>query len=150
MAETEIQDPVEREFQSSFMQSAGPLTKPSRTVFFDIHEQPETPVVRPGEELPPEGAQINLQALVNPDAPDSCSLLGVRYAPNALIPRHKHDVAQIVLVVEGELRQGNRTFGVGQGYYTPPEGAYAVQAGPKGVKVLEFRPRWLRFSTDWV
>ena len=140
----------DRDFESTFMQSAGPLTSPDRTVFFDAKAMSETPVVLPGEELPPEGAMINLQALVNPDRPDACSLLGVRYAPNAVIERHKHNVAQIVIVVEGELRQGNRKFGPGEGYYTPEGAPYAIQAGPQGVKVLEFRPGWLQFTTDWV
>jgi hypothetical protein len=135
------------DFEGTFMQTAGPLTKVDRTVFFDSHSMPETPV--PGTEVGPEGAMINLQALVNPDQPEGCSLLGVRYTPNAVIERHKHNVAQIVVVIEGELRQGSRRFGPGEGYYTPEGAAYAVKAGPGGVKVLEFRPGWLQFSTEW-
>ncbi|MBV9660934.1 MAG: hypothetical protein JO337_07230 [Acidimicrobiales bacterium] len=147
---THVADEHDRDFESTMMQTAGPLTNPAKTSFFDFNGMPETPVVPPGTEVPPEGAMINLQALVNPDRPDAPSLLGVRYTPNAFIPRHKHNVAQIVIVVEGELRQGNRRFGPGEGYYTPAEGPYAVQAGPEGVKVLEFRPGWLQFTTDWV
>jgi quercetin dioxygenase-like cupin family protein len=140
----------DREYETKFMQTAGPLTKPSRTSFFDVHGLPETPVVPPGTEMPPEGVMISIQALVNPDEPGAPSLLGVRYAPNAFVDRHKHNVAQIVVVLEGELRQGNRTFGPGQGYYTPAGAPYAVQVGPQGVKLVEFRPGWLQFTTDWV
>ena len=66
----------DREYETKFMQTAGPVTRPSKTSFFDVNGMPETPVVPPGTEMPPEGAMINIQALVNPDEHGAASLLG--------------------------------------------------------------------------
>jgi quercetin dioxygenase-like cupin family protein len=92
----------------------------------------------------------SLKALVNPSDGSGCSLQAVRYQPNSVVPRHSHSVAQIVFVLEGEARQGNRVFGPGCGYYTPAGSVYSVQAGPDGVTLIEFRPTPLDFASDYV
>jgi quercetin dioxygenase-like cupin family protein len=78
------------------------------------------------------------------------SLLGVRYGPNAVVDRHKHDVAQIVVVLEGEIRQGRKVFRPGAGYYTPPGMPYKIVAGPEGARLVEFRASPLNFRTEWL
>ena len=131
-----------RKAQQAFMQGGGPITNPARTSFFDLASMPEKTL---GD---PDRPSLAIQAAVNP-AESGCSLMAVRYPPNATVALHRHDVAQIVVVLEGELRQGNRVFKPGAGYYTPAHQAYTITAGPDGVKVIEFRPGPLSFESDF-
>jgi quercetin dioxygenase-like cupin family protein len=138
-----------RQREGSIMQSAGPLTTSQKVSFFDLNAMPVVPVMT--EDTPdPESAMIKIQAPVNHTEPDGYSLLCVRYAAGAEIPRHRHDVAQVVLVLDGEVWQGNRRFGPGMGYFTPAGSAYAIKAGPEGVRLVEFRHSPLTFQTEWV
>jgi quercetin dioxygenase-like cupin family protein len=133
----------ERERHRRTMQGAGPLTSAHDVALFDTKAMPEVPV---GD---PERPSMWIQALVNPVEPDGCSLLGVRYPPHGVVELHRHDVAQVVLVIEGELRQGARVFRAGSGYFTPAGQAYRVEAGDDGVKVIEFRGSPLTFESDY-
>jgi hypothetical protein len=80
------------------MQSAGPLTSAHDEVLFDTTTMPELPVGKPEQPL------MWIQALVNPVEPDGCSLLGVRYSPHGVVELHRYEVAQVVFVIDGELR----------------------------------------------
>jgi quercetin dioxygenase-like cupin family protein len=144
-------DPTTQEWQARMMQSAGPSTKSTKPCFFDIQAMPWRAVVT-GLESPEAAADpmTSLKALVNPGDGTGCSLQAVKYRPNAVVPRHSHSVPQIVFIVEGEARQGNRVFGPGSGYYTPAGSVYSVQAGDEGVTLIEFRPTPLDFSSDYV
>ena len=142
-------DPTSREWQTRMMQSAGPISRPDRVSFFDMHAMEERAVVHEGQ-ADPEQATTFLRALVNHAEPEGFSLQAVRYAPGAYVPRHHHDVAQVVYVLEGEAFLGNRRLGPGAGYFTPVGSAYAVQAGDGGVTMLEFRHSPLSFETVWV
>lgn len=93
--------------------------------------------------------QMKARALVLDEEGNGPSLVEYWFAPNFCVPRHHHDTDQIVLVLEGELRQGNRVMGPGDGYFTPCDGNYSVTAGPDGCKLLEFRPT-SEFSTFFV
>jgi len=93
---------------------------------------------------------IQIQVLLNQTDENGYSLQGVKYPPHAYIPRHHHDADQVVLVLHGELWQGNKVVKAGSGYYTPAGAAYAVKAGPAGVHLVEFRHSSLTFSTEWV
>jgi hypothetical protein len=66
-------------------------------------------------------------------------LLEVRMAPNFVIPRHHHNIDQMVLVVEGSVRQGRRWFHPGDGYFTSAHTPYTTAAGPEGALVVEVR-----------
>ena len=127
--------------ETDVRQIAGPATDPSRLSFFDMSRLPLVPV--------PERPH-SIQALVNPVGAEGCSLLAVHYPPNMEVQRHRHDVPQIVLVLEGELRQGKHVLGPGAGYYTPAGMAYKLVAGSEGARLVEFRPTALTFSTEWL
>jgi quercetin dioxygenase-like cupin family protein len=131
-----------RKMQARIMQGAGPVTDPGETSTFDLNTMPER---ANGD---PANPSLWLQALVNP-AETGCSLQAVRYPPGGTVALHRHDVPQVVFVVEGELRQGNRVFKAGSGYYTPANQAYTITAGPEGVKVIEFRDVPLSFESDF-
>jgi hypothetical protein len=67
------------------------------------------------------------------------NLLGVKLAPNFTIPRHHHNMHQLVFVYEGEAWQGAKRFGPGDWYFTRAEHPYSLTAGPEGVTVFEIR-----------
>jgi quercetin dioxygenase-like cupin family protein len=128
----------------AFRRSTGPSSDSSRWTYFRADQAEATEI--PG----PDGGSGNfLQALVNHTDPNGYSLISVRYPPNTKVPRHSHDTAQIVVVLEGELRQGSRRLTTGCGYYTPANAAYVVSTGGEGAHVLEFRHNPMTFSTDW-
>jgi quercetin dioxygenase-like cupin family protein len=143
-------DPTTQEWQAAMMRSAGPLTDPTKMTFFDIDAMDWTGVVTGRE--PPEdlgNPMTSLKALVNPGGNEGCSLQAVKYRPHAVVPRHRHDVPQVVLVLEGEARLGSRVLKPGAGYHTPAGFGYSVQAGAEGLTVLEFRPSPLNFRSDY-
>jgi len=55
------------------------------------------------------------------------------------VPRHYHAEDQVFVVLEGEVRQGNRRFGPGSGMFVPAGNTYGVQYGPEGARYLEIR-----------
>lgn len=74
------------------------------------------------------------------DVPENApSLIEYSFQPNFVVPRHHHDTDQIVLVLEGNLKQGNRELGPGDGYFTPAGTTYSVSAGEEGCRFVEFR-----------
>jgi quercetin dioxygenase-like cupin family protein len=56
-----------------------------------------------------------------------------RFQPHA----HEHD--EIIFVLEGELRLGNRVVAPGSSVYIPARTLYTLSAGPEGVRFLNFR-----------
>jgi len=139
--------PMNQQELGNLKQSAGPATRPDRLVTFDANEGDELSVPSHHDGNP---SGTFMRALVNPIGEDGLSLLGVRYEPNKTIDRHKHDVPQIVLVLEGEIRQGRKVFGPGMGYYTPAGMPYKLVVGSQGARLVEFRPSPLTFRTDWL
>ncbi|MFO0689581.1 MAG: hypothetical protein U0900_12815 [Myxococcota bacterium] len=69
------------------------------------------------------------------------SLVSIDFAPGYLLPRHSHSSDCLYYVVEGSIVMGRRELGPGDGFFLPAEQPYAYHAGPKGVKLLEFRNR---------
>lgn len=67
------------------------------------------------------------------------NLLGVKLAANFTIPRHHHNMDQLVMVHEGEVWQGNRCFVPGDAYFTRAGHPYSITAGPDGATVFEIR-----------
>ena len=52
---------------------------------------------------------------------------------------HSHSSDCLYYIVEGGIVMGQRELGAGDGFFLPAEQSYAYHAGPKGVKLLEFR-----------
>lgn len=71
--------------------------------------------------------------------PGGFSLLESEVAPGTRVPRHKHNLSQVALILEGSMKQGNRVLGPGAGYFTPPDQPYTFVAGPEGCRYVEFR-----------
>jgi hypothetical protein len=123
----------------STMQSAGPMTSCHEFSFFDIYAMPEATV----------SEEMTIQALVNHAEPEGQSMLMVRHASANYTRTHSHDVDQIVVVLEGAIRQGNRTFTPGTGFFTPKGKKYNLRAGAEGTVRVEWRPSPLQFATNW-
>jgi len=71
--------------------------------------------------------------------PGGFSLVTVKFAPGYLLPRHSHSSDCLYYVVEGGIVMGRRELGPGDGFFLPADQPYTYHAGPKGVKLLEFR-----------
>lgn len=142
-------DPTSQEFQAYLMQSAGPRSTSDKWTFFNMNDM-SWRAVGMEEDLDPDTTHTCLKALVNHTDADGYSLQAVKYLPNAEVPRHRHDVAQVAFVVSGSASLGNKFIGPGEGYYTPARAPYKVKAGPEGVVMLEFRHSPLNFNTEWV
>lgn len=69
----------------------------------------------------------------------SFNVLGVKLAPNYTIPRHHHNIDQLVLVHEGEVWQGSQRYQPGEAYFTRAGHAYSLTAGDQGATVFEIR-----------
>jgi len=71
--------------------------------------------------------------------PGGFSLVVIEFAPGYLLPRHSHSCDCLYYIVEGGIVMGQRELGPGDGFFLPRDQVYAYHAGPKGVKLLEFR-----------
>jgi hypothetical protein len=126
---------------SARLKGAGPRTSSDKTAFFSKTEIGET--VFAVSKADPSQVVNTFAALLNHSDEGGYSLGFARYAPNTVIPRHRHDCDQVVLVLEGSMSQGNRVLGPGCGYYTPAGRAYALAVGSEGCCYVEFRHRRL-------
>jgi len=73
------------------------------------------------------------------EGPGGFSLVSIDFAPGYLLPKHSHSSDCLYYIVEGGIVMGRRELGPGDGFFLPAEQSYAYHAGPKGVKLLEFR-----------
>lgn len=71
--------------------------------------------------------------------PQGFSLSESEVAPGTHVLRHKHNVPQLILILEGSMKQGNRELGPGTGYFTPADIPYGFVAGSEGCRYVEFR-----------
>jgi quercetin dioxygenase-like cupin family protein len=65
----------------------------------------------------------------------------VDYAANVSVAPHSHDVAEIIYVVEGELKLGSTVLGRGSSVFIDKDAVYSFRTGEQGLKMLIFRPR---------
>jgi quercetin dioxygenase-like cupin family protein len=125
-----------------------------RLQFFDVHATPVVSVVNAEQycEYPESITEsdvdlhafhentCDMQILYADAENDGLSLGAYTFPANFTFPRHWHDSDQIIYVLEGVLRHGNKVMHPGEGYYTKAGATYSFTAGPAGVKFLEFRP----------
>jgi quercetin dioxygenase-like cupin family protein len=77
------------------------------------------------------------------------SLRFIEFGPNVVVPRHRHDSHEIIYIISGELKMGNRRLGPGDGMSMPPNTPYGYTAGPEGVTILEARDKEY-FTTEFL
>jgi quercetin dioxygenase-like cupin family protein len=113
-----------------------------------IHESRHAQWRRGRELAPPEDlARIpdpELDSLVNVHRMGdeaSPQLLEIRMEPNTRIGVHSHDEDEIIYIVEGELRVGDKALDPGSSLFVAGGAFYSFTAGPEGVRFLNFRPR---------
>lgn len=61
------------------------------------------------------------------------------FIPNAEAVIHKHDNDEIIYIVNGEMHFGNKILRAGDSIYIPGNTFYSFNAGPNGVRVVNFR-----------
>ena len=138
-----------------FKNLSGEATAGKRMQFFDLHATPVVPVVDAEQycEYPDEilhsdvdlhafhEGTCDMQILFADPENDGLSLGCYAFPANFTFPRHWHDSDQIIFVLEGVLKHGNKAMHPGEGYFTKSGMTYSFTAGPAGVRFLEFRPR---------
>ena len=72
---------------------------------------------------------------------DELQLIEIDYLPNAAINVHAHDEDEIIYIVKGEMRLGTRVLGEGSSVFIKGRAFYSFQAGPEGLRMLNFRPK---------
>jgi quercetin dioxygenase-like cupin family protein len=71
---------------------------------------------------------------------DAPQLMELKLEPDALLVPHSHETAEILYVVEGELRWGERALPRGGSIFIPAGAVYSFRAGPQGARLVNFRP----------
>jgi quercetin dioxygenase-like cupin family protein len=61
------------------------------------------------------------------------------FIPHAEAVIHKHDNDEIIYVVSGEMHFGNKILKAGDSIYIPGNTFYSFNAGPNGLRVVNFR-----------
>jgi Mannose-6-phosphate isomerase len=82
-------------------------------------------------------------ALINVHAEgsdDRLQLFEVKLPPNMKQSVHAHHHDEIIYVVDGEMRVGNRTLKPGSSIFIAGETFYSFETGPEGLQFLNFRP----------
>ena len=88
-----------------------------------------------------QGELTSAYRLREPGDGESPQLVELRYEPDAEIRIHSHDEDEIIYVLSGEMRINNRVVGPGATLTVPGGVFYGFNAGPKGLRILNFRPR---------
>ena len=68
-------------------------------------------------------------------------LAELEYVPGAEAVMHKHDDDEIIYVVRGQMRFGNKVLNAGSSVYIPGNTYYSFTAGADGVHIVNFRAR---------
>jgi quercetin dioxygenase-like cupin family protein len=68
-------------------------------------------------------------------------LAELEYVPGAEAVMHKHDDDEIIYVVRGEMRFGNKVLNAGSSVYIPGNTYYGFSAGPTGLRIVNFRAK---------
>ncbi|PVX63331.1 UNVERIFIED_ORG: hypothetical protein FNL38_1164 [Nocardia globerula] len=88
----------------------------------------------------------------------SFNLNGLRCAPNFSVPRHHHNLDELIIVFEGEFHvawgqdgeEGSQTIGPGEFWISEAGTPYIMTAGPEGVTYIETWPEPMeKLETYW-
>ncbi|MGE4431286.1 MAG: cupin domain-containing protein [Sphingobium sp.] len=71
----------------------------------------------------------------------SLQLFEIAYEPGADIEVHAHHEDEIIYILGGSMKLGNRTVGPGSSLFVQGGTLYSFMAGPDGLKMLNFRAR---------
>lgn len=77
----------------------------------------------------------------HPGGPDQLQMLEVTYPAGVSSSPHAHEVDEIVVVTQGEMRFGSHVCRPGSSVMIPAFTLYSFAAGPEGVTFLNFRAR---------
>ena len=80
-----------------------------------------------------------IRCLHRSDGPDGISLCRMWLKQGFTTPRHRHDVDCLYYVLGGSVRAGNVELHEGEGLFVPAGTVYFLEAGTRGLEVLEFR-----------
>jgi quercetin dioxygenase-like cupin family protein len=75
-----------------------------------------------------------------PGSDTDMQMFEARYSANTQIPPHAHAMDEIIYVLEGEIRFGATVCRAGSAVMVPGNTLYSFNAGPDGVRFLNFRP----------
>jgi hypothetical protein len=92
-----------------------------------------------GLDLTPGAIGNRNVVLFRGEGEDGFSLVRAWFAPDYVLPRHSHSANCLYFVDRGSVLLGSRVVSEGGGFFVPDGAPYAVQAGPEGAVVLEFR-----------
>lgn len=79
--------------------------------------------------------------IYEPGAEDSLQMFEVVYGPDEVVDLHSHDEDELIYVVEGNLKVGNRVLEAGASIFVAGDTLYGFTSGPEGVRFVNFRPR---------
>lgn len=89
----------------------------------------------------PEDALTAKMRIYEPGTEDSPQLFESHVPPNLEAPLHSHEEDEIIYILEGEMRLGQRVLDKGSSLFVAANTQYGFKAGPEGVRFLNFRPR---------
>ena len=100
------------------------------------------------------GGNMWLSTKVDP----AFNINGLRCAPNFAVPRHHHNLDELIIVFAGEFHvtwgengeEGSRTIGPGEFWISEAGTPYLMTAGPEGVSYTETWPEPMaKLLTYW-
>ena len=80
-------------------------------------------------------------AMHEPGSDRDLQLFEVRYVPGAAVAVHAHIEDEIIYIVEGSMKVGNRELLPGSSLFVAGNTLYQFRAGDGGLRFLNFRPR---------
>lgn len=99
------------------------------------------------EDLFPKYSEADLDSIITvyePGSAESLQMFEVVYGANEVVDLHSHDDDELIYIVEGEIKVGNRLLTAGSTVYVTGDTLYGFSTGPNGVRFVNFRGR-----ADW-
>jgi len=88
---------------------------------------------------PPDGRGSS--RTFHPGAEGELQLFEVNLSPGVTAESHAHEQSEIIYVLEGQLRFGATVLNPGDSVQIEGMTLYGFEAGPEGVRFINFRPR---------